>query len=184
MHIFAVLAMVVGLSMDAFAVSVGLGLANPFLARTCLIRFSSSIGLFHFFMPILGWCAGAFFDTVIAPFDHWAAFGLLSLVGLKMVYESLNRGEGPKGGDPTRGLSLVVLCTATSVDAFAVGMTMGVLNLPLLGPAIAIAAVAAGMTFMGLTLGRIVGFLGGKLAEVAGGLILVGIGLKVLLEHL
>lgn len=184
MDLLPVLGMVVALSMDAFAVSVGVGLSLPLHRARHVARFSLCIGLFHILMPLLGWCGGAFFEPLIDSFDHWLAFALLGLVGLHMIAQALGKEPRKREGDPTRGISLIFLGVATSVDAFGVGLTMGVLDVPLFVPAFAIGAGAALMTAMGMTLGKALGSLVGRLAEIAGGIILMGIGLKILLEGL
>jgi putative Mn2+ efflux pump MntP len=136
-------------------------------------------------MPIVGWLAGLTVAEYIAPVDHWIAFGLLAAIGGKMIYEAL-KNEDDEGGrsDPTKGWSLILLSVATSIDALAVGLSLAMLNVDIWYPAVVIGVVAAAFTIVGLQLGRRFGALLGRRMEVIGGLILIGIGVKILIEHL
>ena len=119
----------------------------------------------------------------MAGYDHWLAFGLLAFIGGKMVYEGLARSGERVVRDPTRGLSLVVLSVSTSVDALAVGLSLGVLRVRIWYPAAVIGVVALVLTAAGIRLGRRLGVAFGEKVEVAGGAILIGIGAKILLQH-
>jgi putative Mn2+ efflux pump MntP len=176
-----------GLAMDAFAVSIGVGLTLGRVDRRQTFRLAWHFGLFQALMPVAGWLAGMSVERWIAPFDHWVAFLLLAAIGGKMVWEAVHhRDEGQERVvcDPTRGMSLVVLSVATSIDALAVGLSMGLLRQEVWYPAIVIGLVAGGMTVIGLQLGQRFGILLGRRMEVVGGLVLIGIGLKILIEHL
>jgi manganese efflux pump family protein len=121
----------------------------------------------------------------VHDFSHWIAFGLLSLVGVRMIAGALTgKDDGMPRRDPTKGASLIVLSFATSIDALAVGLTLAIVGTPVLLPAIVIGLVAANMTLIGLQLGRVAGRILGSRMEVVGGLVLIAIGLKLLLEQL
>jgi len=174
----------VALAMDAFAVALGTGMTLKRLTGRHLFRLGFHFGLFQALMPVIGWLAGLTVQRWIAAYDHWIAFGLLGFVGGKMIYEAL-RDEGEEGSlsDPTRGLSLVLLSVATSIDALAVGLSLAMLGVDIWLPALIIGLVAGAFTVAGMLLGRRVGAAWGPRVEVFGGLVLFAIGLKILLEH-
>jgi putative Mn2+ efflux pump MntP len=136
-------------------------------------------------MPVIGWLAGLTVERWISAFDHWIAFGLLVAVGGKMIYEAI-RGDEEKRqtADPTRGMSLVVLSVATSIDALAVGLSLAFIGEDIWYPAVVIGLVAGVLTTVGLQLGQRFGHVLGRRMEILGGVILIGIGIKILVEHL
>ena len=186
MNFLMVIGLALALAMDAFAVAVAAGLSlNPSTGRQTF-RLAWHFGLFQFLMPIAGWGAGESFVRYIARYDHWVAFGLLLAVGGHMIFGSF-RPEKPEGEgrrDPTRGLSLVVLSVATSIDALAVGLSLAALRTPILYPAAVIGLVAFGLTALGMKLGPLLGRAIGRRAELVGGLVLILIGVKILIDHL
>ena len=173
-----------GLAMDAFAVSVGAGMALGKVTFRQIFRMSFHFGLFQFLMPVIGWLAGRGIHGYVAAFDHWAAFGLLALVGGKMIWEGVRADKVRKRGDPTRGVTLIILSVATSIDALAVGASLAMIYVHILYPAIVIGVVAALLSAAGVNLGRFVGARFSHGVEILGGLILIGIGVKILVEHL
>lgn len=179
------LGIAVGLAMDAFAVAIATGLALGEVSARQTFRLSWHFGFFQFLMPVIGWMAGLTVERWIAAYDHWLAFGLLGFIGGKMIHEAVTGMDGEKAaGDPTRGVSLVVLSVATSVDALAVGLSLGVLHVRIWQPAVVIGIVACALTAAGMHLGRRLGERFGKRMEVAGGAVLIAIGLKILVSHL
>jgi len=181
----SLIALSLALAMDAFAVALCTGLALPRLTGRHLFRLGFHFGLFQALMPIIGWLAGLTVRDWIVSFDHWVAFGLLSLIGGKMLWEALVLAEEERHcGDPTRGMTMVMLSVATSIDALAVGLTLATLQISVWLPALIIGLVAGAMTVSGMLLGRRVGCRWGPRVEILGGLILIGIGVKILLEHL
>lgn len=174
----------VALAMDAFAVALGTSLSLPRLTGRHLFRFGFHFGLFQALMPIIGWAAGLSIREYIEAFDHWLAFLLLGLVGGKMLWEAFHPDtEAQSDKDPTRGWSLVMLSIATSIDALAVGLTLSMLGLSIWTPALVIGLTAGILTLTGMMLGRRLGQHWGSRVEILGGMILIGIGLKILLEH-
>jgi len=186
MSLSEILLIAVGLGMDAFAVAIGIGIVIKKLSFGPVFRLSFHFGLFQFMMPIIGWMAGRTISDYIVDYDHWIAFGLLAYIGSKMIWDSMRDAEDDKFADkdPTRGLSLFVLSVATSVDALAVGLSLAFLNIQILYPSIVIGVVAALMTVCGMAFGDFVGKTVGSKLGILGGFILIGIGIKILIEHL
>lgn len=175
----------VGLGMDALSVAIGIGAAARTLTPGAVLRLAGSFGLFQFAMPLVGWLAGRTVADYISGYDHWVAFLLLSLVGGKMVWDSFRQEkERTHANDPTRGMTLLVLSVATSIDAFAVGLSFAFLKAPIIHASVIIGIVCFLMTAAGMVFGRKLGELFGKKAELAGGLVLLGIGIKILWDHL
>jgi putative Mn2+ efflux pump MntP len=172
----------VALGIDAFAVSLS---AGAYLVRADArqtFRLSFHFGLFQFFMPILGWLAGVEIADIIRDYDHWVAFGLLALIGGKMIKESLDGAEKLKK-DVTRGWSLVALSIATSIDALAVGFSLSLIGARIVFPAILIGVIASLMSLVGVRLGERVSGLFGRRVEFVGGAVLILIGVRIVLEH-
>jgi manganese efflux pump family protein len=184
MSLITIFAIALGLAMDAFAVSISVGGILPRLTFHPVFRLSFHFGLFQFFMPILGWLAGLTIQKWIAAYDHWISFALLAFIGGKMIYESFQVKALSAKTDPSRGWSLVILSVATSIDAFAVGLTMAMLSVTVWMPSLIIGLVAAAMTILGMHLGQQLGKWLGRKMELIGGFILIAIGSKILLEHL
>ena len=178
------LAVAVGLAMDAFAAAVAVSVALRTVSRRQVLRLAWHFGLFQAMMPVIGWLAGVTIVEWIAAWDHWIAFGLLVLVGGRAI-RSGTRDEGPGRGaaDPTRGASLVVLSLATSLDALAAGLSFAALGVRVWVPSVVIGGTAAALTIVGMLFGSRLGRRFGSRAEVAGGVVLIGIGVWILLEH-
>ncbi|MBL0176107.1 MAG: manganese efflux pump [Ignavibacteria bacterium] len=184
MDLAEVLLIAFALAMDAFAVALSTG---AYLVRVNVrqtFRLVFHFGLFQFFMPILGWVAGAQLLRFMSAFDHWIAFALLAFIGGRMIASAFQTREDAIRGDVTRGMSLVALSVATSIDALAVGLSLAVIDTPIVFPSLVIGVIAALMTFLGLRLGERFSAAFGKRMEFAGGVILVCIGAKILFEHL
>lgn len=180
----SVLLIALGLAMDAFAVALGVGTTRTDIWFRPGFRLAFHFGLFQFMMPIIGWAAGTTVVRFIESYDHWIAFGLLAYVGGKMIKESFEEGEIQADADPTRSWTLVMLAVATSIDALAVGLSLAMLQVHILYPSVVIGLVAAAMTALGLILGRRLGVQFGKRMALVGGLVLIGIGLRVVVTHL
>lgn len=184
MNLIEILLIAVGLAMDAFAVALSVGTLQYANGPRPTFRLSFHFGLFQFMMPILGWLAGSSVASFISAFDHWIAFALLGFVGGHMVISGLDPDSEAYATDPTRGRTLVMLAVATSIDAFAIGLGLALLNINIIYPSTIIGIVAASFTLLGLAIGNRLGHWFGKRMEVVGGLILIGIGLRVVLSHL
>jgi len=176
----------IGLAMDAFSVAAVAGFLLKAFSIKQAFRLSFSFGLFQFFMPIAGWMAGSTVASLIAKYDHWVAFGLLAVVGSKMILEGTRTRTitGTYRSDLTKGIPLLVFSIATSIDALAVGLTFAFTDVAVLYPSIVIGAIAALFTLFGLYLGSKSSRLFGKHMEVIGGVILIFIGLRILINHI
>jgi len=182
---FSLLAVALALAMDAFAVAIVAGLTLSPLTKRHVFRLSFHFGLFQALMPLIGWTAGTAVYRYIADVDHWVAFGLLSFVGGRMIFASFQSDEEARAGrDPTSGWDLVILSVATSIDALAVGLSLAMLGLRILIPALVIGIVAGVITVLGMVLGRKIGTLWGRRVEAAGGVVLIAIGVRILLQHI
>jgi putative Mn2+ efflux pump MntP len=180
----SIISIAVALGMDAFAVAISAGSQFPQVTPRRLFRLSFHFGLFQFMMPIIGFWAGSTISDYIKDYDHWVALGLLCIVGGKMIKESLADDDcDKKPPDPTKGWTLVVLSVATSIDALAVGLSMAFLGVAVWMPSVIIGVVALMMTAVGMFFGSRLGMLFGRRAGLIGGLILIGIGVKILIEH-
>ncbi len=185
MPFWTILLIAIGLAMDCFAVSLGVGTAGTAVGFRPTFRLFFHFGLFQGGMTLLGWLAGKTVVTYIASVDHWVAFGLLAFVGLRMLRGGLRMsGEEPAIPDPSRGMTLVMLSVATSIDALAVGLSLALLSVNVYWAALLIGGVSAVLSLLGLLLGNQLGLRFGKSMEVIGGIILIGIGLRVLITHL
>jgi putative Mn2+ efflux pump MntP len=184
MTIAEVLLIAVGLAMDAFAVSLGVGTKRFAESARPKFRLAWHFGLFQALMPVLGWLVGSAVAQLIAPFDHWIALGLLAFVGVRMIRSGLSSDEESHPTDPSRGGTLVMLSIATSIDAFAVGLSLAVLGVPIVYPAVVIGVVTGGLSLVGLLAGNRLGKTFGKRMEVVGGIILIAIGIRMVVTHL
>ena len=173
-----------GLAADAFAVAVSSGLAIKHMKVNKALKIALFFGVFQALMPVLGWLIGLSFSFLITPIDHWIAFGLLSFIGGRMIYESLQSEECDKKFNPLDTGTLITLSVATSIDALAVGIGFAVLK-----DSIALAVTAIGfitffLAFAGVFIGHKCGNLFANKIEILGGAILIFIGSRILFMHL
>lgn len=189
MHILATLGIAVALAMDAFAVAIATGVSLKQVSVRQTFRLSWHFGLFQALMPIIGWAVGASIEDYVAAYAHWVAFIMLALVGSNMLKEAIltdeNEDEIKPGKDATKGMTMVMLSVATSIDALAVGLSMSMLQVSIAYPAMIIGIVAGLFTILGLHLGKRVARLTwlSTWAEIFGGLVLWIIGLNILREN-
>jgi len=184
MSIFETLLLALALAMDASAVSLGVGTGGHAGSRRAIFRISFHFGLFQALMTLAGWAAGTGLERLIASIDHWVAVTLLAFVALRMIASGLDPRSETRSVDPTRGMTLVMLSIATSIDAAAAGLSIAVLRYPILFPLLSIGLVAAGMSLAALTVGQRLGTAFGKRMEIVGGLVLLFIGARILITHL
>lgn len=183
MSTIALFAIAVGLAMDAFAVSISSGVVLKRTSMRHALLIASFLGGFQGIMPLVGWSAGNWIRTYIEAFDHWVAFLLLLAIGARMIWESRKDEKSRTQIDPTRINILFVLAIATSIDALAVGLSLSFLDISIVVPVLIIGLVTFLMCYVGTYLGAHFGIiLRGKI-ETLGGLILIAIGLKILIEH-
>lgn len=184
MSLITIFIIAVGLGVDAFSVAIGIGATNDKKSWAPVLRLAAAFGIFQFVMPIAGWLAGLTVVEIIASFDHWIAFTLLALVGGKMIWEGFEKESDEEREDQTRGWPLLLLSIATSIDALAVGFSFSVLKNPILLPAIIIGIVCFLITITGMIFGKVLAKLFGKKVEIFGGIVLIAIGVKILIDHM
>jgi len=189
MNALTILTLSVGLAMDATAVSAARGCAARSVHTRDVLRVALFFGGFQALMPGIGWCLGASLGSQVSAWDHWIAFGLLGAIGGKMLWEA--RGDGkPASPEAGSGIDLfatrvlLVLAVATSIDALAAGITLPMLDAPLLFSLAAIGVITAALSAVGVLVGRRFGDVLGRRLDVFGGLVLIALGTKILLEHL
>jgi putative Mn2+ efflux pump MntP len=180
-----ILALALALAMDAFAVAVGVGAKVGKVSFRQGFRLAWHFGFFQAGMPVLGWMTGSMVREYISAFDHWIAFALLLCLGLNMIKEAFESGDQALQKDPSKGLSLIALSVATSIDALAVGFSFSLLAISIWIPIFIIGVVASGMTVFGLYLGhktlQIMKL--ERFAESFGGFVLIAIGVRILFDH-
>ncbi len=172
-----------GLSADCFAVAVSGSCAMGRPTRHQMLRTACAFGLAQFLMPVIGWAGGREVAEFVGNYDHWVAFALLAFVGGHMLKESREENCESETADVTRGPKLVLLAVATSIDALAVGLTFAFLKVDILLASSVIGATAFAITVGGFLIGVRLGALAGRQARLVGGLILIAIGVKTVLEH-
>jgi putative Mn2+ efflux pump MntP len=177
-NLLSILAVAVALGADAFSVSVGV--AGPFRGQN--FRIAWHFGLFQAFMPLIGWFLGTGMNRWVGRWDHWVAFFLLAGVGAHMLWEAIGAGEKKADTDRSRRWSLVILSLAVSIDALAVGVVFGVREVSPWWPCLLIGVTTGIMSLVGLYLGRRAKARFGRPAEVLGGIVLIGLAVKFLLE--
>jgi len=184
MNILEILMIAVGLAMDAFAVSIAAGTSGRLTGKRATFRLSFHFGLFQAMMPLIGWYVGVHIAHLIQTFDHWVAFGLLLLVGGRMIMASFHSEAETFDKDPSKGFNLVLLSVATSIDALAVGLSLAMINTGIWYPCLIIGIITAGLSVVGIRAGKYFGKKLGPRMELIGGVILILIGLKILASHL
>jgi len=222
MDVLSIFLIAVGLAMDAFAVSISSGVIIKKRELRSALTIALFFGLFQAIMPIIGWLAGFGLRDFIAGFDHWIAFGLLCIIGCKMIYPVRKKQRSTSSGqiacceilpnqihpliertgfsngvdestkleptenktDPLNIYVLFILSIATSIDALAIGLSLSFLNVSIILPVVIIGVVTFSLSFFGVYIGNKFGHFFEKKIEIIGGLILIGIGIKILIEHL
>jgi len=185
MNLITIIVIAVGLAMDAFAVSIATGATYKKSGNSHAFKMAFAFGGFQAIMPVVGWLAGLTLREFIRDYDHWVAFILLAFIGSKMIYESFKIKHAQKQTDTLSAAMLLVLALATSIDALAVGITFSFL----LAGSLAIAITIIGLitfvlSYAGFFLGKSFGHFFETGIEAVGGLILLAVGTKILLEHL
>ncbi|TET44766.1 manganese efflux pump [candidate division TA06 bacterium] len=184
MQIADILFIAFGLAMDAFAVSVSGGVAIRELKVRDAFRIALFFGAFQGIMPLLGWLSGMGLANFISGIDHWIAFSLLSFIGAKMIYESGRPAPSERKYDYLNIYVLLLLSVATSIDALAVGFGFAFIGVSVVTPIVIIGVVTFVLSFIGVFSGNRLGHVFGNKMEILGGLVLIGIGTKILIEHL
>ena len=187
---WVIIGIATGLAMDAFAVAIAISVSLRQVTKRQLFRLSWHFGLFQALMPVLGWSVGITVAGFVGNWGHWLAFIFLSYVGGRAIYNAYREESDEIEGktewvrpDPTRGLSLVMLSVATSVDALAVGLSFAMLKVDIWYPSFIIGVVAGAFTLTGMMLGTRLGSRFGERMEIVGGLVLIAIGLRIVIWH-
>lgn len=183
MDFITIIVIAVGLAMDAFAVSIVSGAAYEQLNVKHALRIAFFFGGFQAFMPLIGALAGLTVKGHLADYDHWVAFGLLSAVGGKMIYESFKITPPEQSLDPSNILVLFVLSIATSIDALAVGITLSLITSSITFAVIIIGLITFTLSYIGVFIGKKFGHFFESKIEAIGGLVLIALGIKILSEH-
>jgi len=174
----------VGLAMDAFAVSLGVGTSGRAKDGRSIFRLAFHFGFFQGLMTFIGWLAGSTIARWINQYDHWIALGLLAFVGINMIRSGLDKESKSYEQNPSKGGFLMILCVATSIDALAVGLSLAFIKLEILQPVLIIGIITSLLALIGLRIGHRLGEHFGKKMEILGGVILIGIGLRIVITHL
>jgi putative Mn2+ efflux pump MntP len=184
MNLFTIIIIAVGLAMDTFAVSIASGSASKQVRVKQALQMALFFGGFQLVMPLIGSLAGLTLKKYIAGYDHWVAFGLLAAVGGKMIYESFKMKSTRKNFNFSNIFVLLVLSIATSIDALAVGITLSLITSSIGIAVIIIGLITFTLSYLGVFIGQKLGHFFENKIEAIGGLILIGIGLKIVLQHL
>jgi putative Mn2+ efflux pump MntP len=174
----------IGLSMDAFAVSISCGLTIKNLKKRNAFKIGAFFGGFQAVMPMIGWLAGLNLRKLISGLDHWVAFGLLTIVGARMIYEATRPKYCERKINPLKHKTLLLLSVATSIDALAVGLSFAFLNISIILPVIIIGLITFTISFAGVLGGKRIGRVFRRKVEIIGALILILIGVKILFQHI
>jgi putative Mn2+ efflux pump MntP len=183
MNFFELLFIAIGLSMDCFAVSLSFG-AQRKLKRNDILKFSFFFALFQALMPVIGWLIGTAVNIYLSKVDHWIAFGILTIIGLRMIYESFKGEDEKRSVDIRDWKILLTLSLATSIDALITGVSFGFVKVNIALAALTIALVTFLNSLAGAWVGERSIHISPRWAEIIGGLVLIGIGIKIVLEHL
>ena len=184
MSFFQMIFLATGLAMDAFAVSITGGIVATTVSLGYALKIALFFAVFQMMMPWLGWWLGEGVSQYIASYDHWIAFVLLFTIGSRMVYESFQSKENYRPIDFNKTTVLLFLAIATSIDAFIAGISLSILKMNILFVIMTIGIITLLLSLIGVKIGKILGFLGKRYAELAGGIILIVIGIQVLLTHI
>jgi putative Mn2+ efflux pump MntP len=180
MTIFDIIIIAIGLAMDAAAVSLAAAASGYASDARAKFRLSFHFGLFQFFMPVVGWLFGKNLVSYIKPFDQWIAFFLLFFVGIRMIYEGTHNSPEKYKKDPSKGITMVMLSLATSIDALAVGLSFAMLEVNIWFPSILIGVITTTLSLFAIFIGTKLNVFFGKRMEIIGGIILIAIGFRIL----
>jgi putative Mn2+ efflux pump MntP len=184
MLLIEIFSIAVSLAMDAFAVCISAASSGMIRDKRSVFRLSFHFGLFQFMMPVIGWFIGIKILGYISFIDHWIVFILLAYVGSNMIQQSQSNEPAFKRLNPSKGWNLIILSTATSIDALAIGLSIGVLDVEIWYPSFIIGLTTAALSLIGIQIGNRLGNKFSSHMELAGGIILIIIGFKILISHL
>ncbi len=170
--------------MDAFAVAIATGFAIKNVKVRHALKVGLFFGMFQAIMPVFGWYAGYAAKNILQSVDHWIAFAVLSIIGLKMIAETKEIEESEKEDNQLRFIALLILAIATSIDALAVGFSLSLLKIQIITPSLIIGIITFLFSYSGVYIGNKFGHFFENKIEIIGGIILLFIGIKTLVEHL
>lgn len=182
MNLITLFLLSIGLCFDTFAVSVSSGLLRKEIVFWQAVRIAFFLALFQAVMPVLGWLGGISIKEWIESYDHWVALGILSILGIKMLIESFKKSE-EKNINPLDIKVIISMALATSIDAFAVGISFAIIEVNMLLAFIIIGSVTFITSMLGILFGKKTGSHFGQKMEIIGGIILISIGIKIVIEH-
>ncbi len=182
MGFITLLLLAIGLCFDTFAVSVSSGLLRKEIVFLQAVRIAFFLAIFQAIMPLLGWVGGITIKTWIEPFDHWVALGILTILGVKMLIESQKKSED-KNINPLDIKVILSMALATSIDAFAVGISFAIIEVNMIMAVLTIGSVTFFASMLGILFGKKTGSHFGQKMEIIGGVILIAIGIKIVIEH-
>ena len=183
MGTFEIMILAMGLAMDAAAVSLAAAASGFAKDGRAVFRLAFHFGLFQFMMPVIGWFLGVSFVSYFKAVDHWIAFALLLFVGSRMILSGMDRSETVHPKDPSRGMTMVMLSVATSIDALAIGLSLAMLEVDIWYPSVMIGLITGAMSCLAIGIGKRLGSLFGKRMEIVGGLILMLIGVRIMVAE-
>ncbi|MBI4649760.1 manganese efflux pump [Candidatus Desantisbacteria bacterium] len=184
MSVITIILIGVGLSIDAFTISITSGITIKQLKINNAMKIAFFFGAFQAIMPLIGWKAGLELKNFLAGIDHWVIFSILVLIGCKMIYESFILKTEKKESNPLNIYVLLILSIATSLDALAVGISFAFLKISLLTAVIIIGGITFSLSFIGVYIGNKIGHFFENKIEIFGGIILICMGIKILIEHI
>ena len=184
MDLLTIILIAIGLSFDTFAVSISSGLILKKIDFFSATKIAVTLAVFQAAMPVIGWLAGSGIKNYAENFDHWIAFGILALLGAKMIYESFNTDPEDRSFNPLDIKVMIGMAIATSIDALIVGFSFALLNYRIFISVGIIGFVTYVVAMLGMLFGKKIGTKMGRRMEVLGGVMLILIGLKILIEHL
>ncbi len=184
MSIYYIFFIALALAIDAFAVSFSAGTYFTKATNRQKFRLSFHFGLFQFMMPIIGWFAGKEIVKYIGKYDHWVALMILTAIGIKMIYDAIKSDGSVLKKDISKGWTLISLALATSIDALAVGFSLGLIKSEIVVPSIIIGVVASIMSLIGIKMGESLSNIFGSKISIFGGIVLILIGVDIVLQHL
>ncbi len=184
MGVLAIIMIAIGLAMDAFSVAICKGLSMKKFDMKKALIIGSYFGIFQGIMPVIGFLLGSSFSTIIEKYDHWIAFALLVLIGINMIREAFGKEDDESTNDSVDFKSMIWLAIATSIDALTVGITFSFLNVNILFAALMIGVITFILSVLGVLIGNKFGSKYEKKAQIVGGIILILMGIKILIEHL
>lgn len=185
MNLISIILIGIGLSIDSLVASITTGVCMAKIKFSNILKIALFMAVFQATMPLLGWLAGNTFESSIKEVDHWVAFILLAIIGGKMIYEGIkNKGSEGKCFCPSNNILLAGMALATSIDALIVGIGFGFLDVQILQPVLIIGGITLLFSASGVWIGHKIGNRFNSGLEIAGGIILIGLGIKILIEHL